>query len=299
LPRAAHTYALPGNSTYWEFFMSSKRLALVVLTASVAFSAPLWAADPTAAQIYEAARTGHLAQAQQMVDQVLKDHPNNAKAHYVAAEVYAREGNYGVARSQLQQAETIDPSGSYANPASIQELKSEIATQGRTTSAPAGTYLERVPARESHFPLFTILIVIAAIGVLWMVFRRRSYSAPYGDAMPSALGPRPYGPGGGYAPGYGPGYGAPPMGGGGIGSGIAGGLASGLAVGAGVVAGEELAHHFLDGNERREVVAAPPEEPAQNSDMGGNDFGVNDPGSWDDSGSGGDGGGGGGGDDWT
>ena len=34
---------------------------------------------------------------------------------------------------------------------------------------------------------------------------------------------------------------------GGMGSGIAGGLASGLAVGAGVVAGEELAHHFLDG----------------------------------------------------
>jgi hypothetical protein len=281
--------------------MISKRLALGLLTASVALSAPVWAADPNSEQIYEAARTGHLAQAQQMVDQVLKDHPNSAKAHYVAAEVYAREGNYAVARSQLQQAETIDPAGSYANPTSIQKLKSEIATEGRTTSAPAVTYLEHAPARESHFPLFTILIVVAAIGLLWMVFRRRSYSAPYGDSMPSAMGPRPYGPGGaGYAPGYGPGYGAPPMGGGGIGSGIAGGLASGLAVGAGVVAGEELAHHFLDGNgnERREVVAAPPEEPPQNSDMGGNDFGVNDPGSWDDSGSGGDGGGGGG-DDWT
>jgi hypothetical protein len=32
--------------------------------------------------------------------------------------------------------------------------------------------------------------------------------------------------------------------------------------------------------------------------MGGNDFGVNDPGSWDDGSSGGDSGGGGG-DDWT
>ena len=40
-----------------------------------------------------------------------------------------------------------------------------------------------------------------------------------------------------------------PMGGG-IGSGIAGGLASGLAAGAGIVAGEELAHHFLDGGQR-------------------------------------------------
>jgi hypothetical protein len=67
-----------------------------------------------------------------------------------------------------------------------------------------------------------------------------------------------------------------------------------------VVAGEELAHHFLDG--RSEGVAPPVESnewnqaPASNSDMGGSDFGVNDAGSWDDSGGGG---GGGGGDDWT
>jgi hypothetical protein len=88
------------------------------------------------------------------------------------------------------------------------------------------------------------------------------------------------------------------MGGGGLGSGIAGGLASGLAVGAGVVAGEELAHHFLDGG-RREGGAIPSAEASEpgssNSDMGGADFGANDPGSWDDGG----GGGGGGGDDWS
>jgi hypothetical protein len=89
-----------------------------------------------------------------------------------------------------------------------------------------------------------------------------------------------------------------------MGSGIAGGLASGLAVGAGVVAGEELAHHFLDGNgNRRDGGVIPSAEAADsdwqqssNSDMGGSDFGVNDPGSWDDSSGGG---GGGGGDDWS
>jgi hypothetical protein len=82
-----------------------------------------------------------------------------------------------------------------------------------------------------------------------------------------------------------------------MGSGIAGGLASGLAVGAGVVAGEELAHHFLDGGHREGGVipSADAAEPGySNSDMGGNDFGANDPGSWDDGG-----GGGGGGDDWS
>jgi hypothetical protein len=66
-----------------------------------------------------------------------------------------------------------------------------------------------------------------------------------------------------------------------------------------VVAGEELAHHFLDGNREGNVVPGNPQNP--NGDMGGNDFGVSNDGGWDDGGSvGGDvGGGGDGGGDWT
>jgi hypothetical protein len=82
----------------------------------------------------------------------------------------------------------------------------------------------------------------------------------------------------------------------GTGSGIMGGLASGLAVGAGVVAGEELAHHFLDGGRRDGGTTPSPFEENANPDMGGSDFGVNDASSWDDGGSmGGDSGGG----DWS
>jgi hypothetical protein len=94
------------------------------------------------------------------------------------------------------------------------------------------------------------------------------------------------------------------MAGGGIGSNIAGGLAGGLAAGAGIVAGEELAHHFLDGD-RRQVLPPSGDDGSwgsggnPNADMGGSDFGVNDPGSWDDSSGGGGGDSGGGGDDWT
>ena len=65
------------------------------------------------------------------------------------------------------------------------------------------------------------------------------------------------------------------------------------------MAGEELAHHFLDGGHPSGGGIIPPasagenEWQAPNTDMGGSDFGVND-GGWDDSG-----GGGGGGDDWS
>jgi hypothetical protein len=80
-------------------------------------------------------------------------------------------------------------------------------------------------------------------------------------------------------------------------------LAGGLAAGAGIVAGEELAHHFMDGD-RHQGLPPPAEDGVggsgnPNPDMGGNDFGVNDPGSWDDGSSGGGDFGGGGGDDWT
>jgi hypothetical protein len=244
--------------------------------------------DPTVDQIYQAARAGHYDQAQQMMDQVLRDHPTSGKAHYVQAELYAHEGKTALARSELGRAEELDPGLTHENARSVQELKSEIGLgpRGSLTVAP-------VPTR-SHFPWGTALIVVLAVGALWALFRRRSYAPQYpaGGAPVMGGGPGTYGGPAGYGGGVGP------MGGG-VGSGIAGGLASGLAVGAGVVAGEELAHHFLDGTAREGTVVPPAADnndwQSGNGDMGGSDFGVDDPGSWDDSG----GGGGGGGDDWS
>jgi len=270
-------------------------LVAATLAATVAFAigiaSPAFAdSDPTMDQIYTAAAGGHLDQAQQMITQVLADHPTSAKAHYVQAELYAKEGKTALARSELGTAEQLKPGLPFANPRSVQELKAQL---GLKVGAISPTMIRSVPA-EPRFPWGTVLILAGVVAVLWLVFRRRNTYVQYPAAGP--------GPGMGGAPGtYGPGggYGPAPMGGGGIGSGIAGGLASGLAVGAGVVAGEELAHHFLDGGRSSGGGVIPPAEASDsgfsNSDMGGSDFGVNDPGSgWDDGGSGG-----GGGDDWS
>ena len=246
-------------------------------------------AEPTVHQIYEAARSGHLDQAQQMMNEVLRDHPDSAKAHFVQAELYAREGNAGLARSELRRAEVLKPGLPDESPQAVQALKSEIGLgqrgEGRVGSSTA-------PAAP-HFPWGMLMIFALAIGVLWMLFRRRNSVVQYpAGTIPAGGAPASYGPGG-----YGPGYVAPGGVGSGIGGSIAGGLASGLAVGAGVVAGEEIAHHFLDGHRESGTVLPPAgDDPrSSNSDMGGNDFGVNDPGSWDDGG--GDSGGGGG--DWS
>jgi hypothetical protein len=268
--------------------------AATALTLAVSFSAPVLAepaADPTVHQIYEAAEAGRFDQAQQMMDQVLKDHPKSAKAHYVQAELYAKEGKTALARAELAEAEGIDPGLTHENPRSVLALKSQLGVSARPTQSPRVIGLSSPPA-SPHFPWGTALIFVIAIGLLWMLFRRRSTYSQYPAAGPGGPG---YGPGYGGPGGYGPGG---PVGGGGIGSGIAGGLASGLAVGAGVVAGEELAHHFLDGGNRESGGVIPPAsagewQQSSNSDMGGSDFGVNDAGGWDDSS------GGGGGDDWS
>jgi uncharacterized protein len=270
--------------------------AILGLGVTFAFVSPGFAqaADPTMSQIHEAAAAGHLDQAQQMISQVLADHPNSGKAHYVQAELYAKEGKIPQARAELGTAERLNPGLTDFNARSVQELKSQLGMSAGTRSVGSPVAFGS-PRPAAHFPWGTVLILAVVVGVLMLLFRRRT---PY-NQYPAA-GPGPGGPGpgmGGTPGGYGPGYGQPPMGGGGLGSGIAGGLASGLAVGAGVVAGEELAHHFLDGG-RHEGGVIPPAEASEpgssNSDMGGNDFGANDPGSWDDGG-----GGGGGGDDWS
>jgi hypothetical protein len=271
-----------------KLFLAATLAASVTFAASMAM--PAFAdTDPTMDQIYAAAEGGHLDQAQEMITKVLADHPTSAKAHYVQAELYSKEGKTGLARSELATAEQLKPGLPFAKPGAVQELKAHLGLESRVI----GSTVVRPATSEARFPWGTILILAVVVGILLMVFRRRNTYVQYPAAGPGVGGaPGSYGPAG-----YGPGYGPGPMGGGGIGSGIAGGLASGLAVGAGVVAGEELAHHFLDGGREGGVIpsAEAGEAPPSNSDMGGSDFGVNDPGSgWDDGG-----GSGGGGDDWS
>jgi uncharacterized protein len=283
-----------------------KRIAApLALVVALACAGPVLAADPTVDQVYQAARAGHLDEAQQLMDQVLKDHPNSAKAHYVEAELSAKAGNLARGRSELATAQRLDPSGAFAKPEALAALQRELAGRG-TMRGPTGYYpaAPRPAERSSSFPWPIILLVVAGVVIAWALLARRR--PPQYPQYPGSVPPPGGVPGGGYGgpgpAGYGPGGYGPP--GGGMGSGIVGGLASGLAIGAGVAAGEELVHHFTDRDGNR--VEAPPgyvPPPDENSNMGGNDFGVSDGGSsWDDNGGsfgGGDSGGGGGGDDWT
>lgn len=282
-----------------------KRLTLPLGLALLMLAGTALAADPTGAQIYQAVQSGNLAQAQQMIQQVLKDHPNSAKAHFIAAEVDARAQNFGQARQELATAQALKPGLPFASQHAVRELQTQLGMAAGSTRQ-STPFAQQAVRHRSHVGAGLLLII--GIIIVWMILRRRMAAARYGGypgqvpgAMPGQMPPG--GPMGG--PGYGAGYPPPGYGPGyGQGPGIMSSLGTGLAMGAGVVAGEELVDHMLNrgagaGGVIPDAGAAQP-DPQVNADMGGNDFGVSDPGSWDDGGGGGGGWDSGGGDGgWT
>jgi len=251
-------------------------------------------ADPSSQQIYDAARAGRMGQAERMIEQVLRDHPNNAKAHYVAAEVYAHAGNYPRARNEFNRAQSISPGLPFASSNAVAALERQLA--GPST---------RSSARHS-VSWGAVVLVVALIAVAWALLsrRRRMYGAMPGQ--PGYPGVTPY-PGpypGGQYPGVTP-YGAP------MGGGIMRNIASGMAIGAGMAAGEAVVDRMMGrggGVIPQAQAGGLGESPADpNADMGGQDFGLTDNSGWSDGGGGGDWGGGdlsgggdlGGGGDWT
>ena len=156
-----------------------KRIALQLVTLLVvAGSLPALAADPTPAQVYQAARSGNLAEAQQMIAQVLRDRPRSGQAHYVAAEIDARAGDYGPARQQLQTAQSLEPGLPFASARSVQELRMQLG------EAPVGVLapLTVRSTRKSHFGL--LLILLGGAAVLWMFLRRRAANMGYPGQFP-------------------------------------------------------------------------------------------------------------------
>jgi uncharacterized protein len=252
----------------------------ITFVVSLLLGGAVFAADtPTLHQIYEAAQAGRMNDAQRMINQVLKEHPNSAKAHYVDAELLAKTGHLAEANDELNNAERLEPGLPFATPQAVQQLKAMVST------AHAGLVpVAAAQVSQQGFPWGWLFLGIGAIVIITFIMRALSrpnvaqaaYPANYPSGMSSA----------GYMPAGGGGYAAPTAPG--MGSGIISGLATGAALGAGMVAGEALAHHFIDGDrgDANMVSQAQPMNTAwdnQSDNMGGEDFGIADNTSWDDS----------------
>jgi len=81
-------------------------LARLLVTASLLATGLVMAqAEPSMSQIYSTAQAGKLDDAQVMVQQVLISHPRSAKAYFVQAELYSRQGKFDRARESLANAD--------------------------------------------------------------------------------------------------------------------------------------------------------------------------------------------------
>lgn len=291
--------------------MRKTLIGLTMLAAAAVGSLPAMAAEPSLHEVYQAADAGKLDEAQRMMHEVLQAHPNSAKAHFVEAELLARQGQLKKAESELSTAEKLAPGLPFAKPQAVSHLKELLGGHRQPQTLPA-QHAAAVPAAPAQsFPWGLILLGLAAIAfIVWatrLMTRRNAQPAGQADYQTAGngFGYRPAAPAAPVAP-YGGGsataqpYNAggfgntpAPAAGEGMGSRIMGGLATGAAVGAGIVAGQALMHHFTDDHKEA------PRDDAQRfssfddipslpdsgtSDMGGNDFGIADSGSWDDAG---------------
>ncbi|SNX29488.1 hypothetical protein SAMN06295945_1865 [Polynucleobacter meluiroseus] len=245
--------------------------AAILLTSSMAF------AEATLPEVYQAVQAGKMGQADAMMKEVLQNHPNSAKANYVAAELALKEGKLEDARRYFAKAENLAPGLPFAQPEAVQKIQARLAG-----GAVAGSSNNAGASSIFTSPIFWVLLAILGAGIFFFLRNRnrpaplQAYSAP-GAPYPGAPG----GPGG--YPGAPGAPGAYPAAGG-MGGGLMGSLATGAALGAGMYAGQALAGRLMGEHEGGNMAN-------QNSGMNqvsgpaqdNSNFGVNDASSWDDS----------------
>lgn len=277
--------------------MKNTAIALLLFLAA-GLGSPAFAAEPTLHEVYQTAESGKLDQARQMMQEVLKAHPNSAKAHFVDAEILAKQGLRREAAGELATAEKLAPGLPFATPDAVAKLKQRLGETAAGKLSPVAP-ASLTPAPAPATPQIPWGMIVGGLGliafIVWasrlMAPQRSPSAAADGHAAPAT----PYGAGGSaYSPGYyGPaGPNAPaPAPAPGFGSQMLGGLATGAAVGAGVVAGEALMHRFLDGRHPDAAaksdsfggladIPSLPSTPLDSTDD--KDFGISDAASWDD-----------------
>ena len=181
----------------------------------LALACSLALALPSPKDITAAVESGDLARAETLLQEVLKEKPNSAKAHYELGEVLARAKRYDEALAQLNQARAIDPALKFASsPEKFSQTVEKVsaAAAGAQTAA-TGQALKSVaaPAQSpaapansgSSFPTGYVVGGALLLVLLFVLIRRNQAPRPrpmgMGLGMPRPMGAAPVAPG--YAPG--------------------------------------------------------------------------------------------------
>lgn len=236
------------------------------LVVSLAMFTTVVVAQPTVKEIYQTAQTDK-QRALGMINEVIRLHPNSARAYYIQSELLLQSGKKAEARASFVKSQQLDPSLSFAKPESVTRLRTALGIK-QSNSTGLGVNTDQLILWGCGI----LLVILIAI----MFMRRKKPPVP--DYVSSYnLQPRPITPfnqNTATQPAAGqPPQTAPAAGGGSL----MGSLAQGAAMGVGVAAGATLANHLLNGNKSSaSPVDSAPSVPSYTPDS---DFGVMDSGS--------------------
>ncbi|MCX7245497.1 MAG: tetratricopeptide repeat protein, partial [Burkholderiales bacterium] len=107
----------------------------LLATLILSFSTLALANEPSLHEVYQKIQAGQLAQADVMMKEVLQNHPNSAKAHYIMAELRLKEGRLEQARAELARAEKLAPGLPFAQVDSVQKLRTQLASGSKVSGA--------------------------------------------------------------------------------------------------------------------------------------------------------------------
>jgi hypothetical protein len=167
-------------------FFAFALFAAALCFSTLGFSTSASAASPTEQQVQAALSRGDYARAQKMLAEVVQDHPRNARAHYLYAQVLDRNGHAADALAQLDLARQADPAMSFTQPSRLaaveQHIRANAARAGdgspplsaRTAASPMMSAPPRHDSSSSLSWLMIVVVLAAVAGILvWGVRRSR------------------------------------------------------------------------------------------------------------------------------
>lgn len=282
-------------------------LALPVAAFAQADPASARVHEPTIDEVYRTAENGRLSDADAMMARVLSAHPQSAKAHFVHAELLAKEGHLAAAKSEYVRADALEPGLPFAKPGAVENLRRTFdGVDSPTVKSPVSRSFDAPVAATgasspTGLPVKIGLVLLLAMAA-YLIFGRRGRGSADTPTFTQGVAPAPASPATAtaYAPTYAstPAYASPsgmasvPAPAAPAGGGLGGALMSGAAMGLGAVAVQQAVSYFShrDGTVAPSTATVQPDRPAfannlgpdTSDDLGGNDFGISDTGSWDD-----------------
>ena len=149
-----------------------KFIMILALIATSAF------AEPSFDQIQGLIGQQKYAAAEQGLEQIIKNHPNSAKAYYSMAQAQAGLGNQDKARYALNKATGLDPTLSFASQSQVRSLEEALTPQVKKIEV----------IEESHF-WRNLILVLFTLGIAYIIYRTYKKNQKADDDYNSSFKP--------------------------------------------------------------------------------------------------------------